>query len=70
MNVNNPLYQFIQENKDLLEKGEVLTVLFHDCHVTVFNEIDKETSTKKTITLVDPCDKKIDCNLSKVIEME
>lgn len=67
--MNNPLYQFIQDNKTLLENGEVLRVLFKDCYVTIYNEIDESTSKQKTITLVNQCDKIIDHNLFEVIEM-
>lgn len=65
----NPLYQFIEKNKTLLEKGACLKVLFNDCYVTIFNEIDKATEIQKTITLVEPCDLKIDYDLEEIIEM-
>lgn len=65
----NPLYQFIQNNKNLLEKGEVLRVLFNDCYVTIFNEVNTNTSTQKTITLVDTCDMKFDYDISEIIRM-
>ena len=67
--MGNSLYQFIQSNKSLLEKGESLKVLFNDCYVTIFNEVDEKTSTQKTITLVEPCDLKIDCDISEIINM-
>ena len=67
--MHNPLYEFIQNNKTLLEKGSCLKVLFNDCYVTIFNEVDKETDMQKTVTLVEPCDLKIDYNLAEVIEM-
>ena len=67
--MHNPLYLFIQKNKSLLEKGACLKVLLNDCCLTIFNEVDKETDTQKTITIVEPCDLKIDYSLEEIIEM-
>lgn len=63
----NPLHQFINDNKDLLEKGEVLTILLLDGYVTIFNEVDEKTHMQKTITLVDPCDTQFDCEIAHII---
>ncbi|MCP3763730.1 hypothetical protein NLX67_15250 [Domibacillus sp. A3M-37] len=67
--MTNPLHQFINDNKELLEKGEVLTILLLDGYVTIFNEVDEKTNMEKTVTLVDPCDTHFDCEIAHLIPM-
>lgn len=61
------LNHYIKDNKELLENGETLTVLLTDGYVTIYNEVDEKTKMQKTITLVDPCDTHLDCEISQFI---
>lgn len=65
--MTNPLQQFINDNKDLLQKGEVLTILLNDGYVTIYNEVDEKTNMQKTVTLIDPCDTHFDCEIAHLI---
>lgn len=74
--MNNLLKNFIEKNKPLLEKGEVLSILLLDGYVTIYNEVVEESESKsksklkqRTITLVDTCDTHFDCEISELIEV-
>jgi ribonucleotide reductase alpha subunit len=65
--MKNTLVGIIEEKKDVLESGEAVTVLLNDAYVTIYNEIDEKTQNKKTVTLIDSWDLKIDFNLAELI---
>lgn len=65
--MNNKLIKFIEQNKELLETGEVLTALLNDGVATIYNEVDLETQKQKTVTLFGSFDVKFDCGIAEVI---
>lgn len=65
--MKNTLVGIIEEKKEVLESGEAVTVLLNDAYVTIYNEIDEKTQNKKTVTLIDSWDLKIDFNLAELI---
>jgi hypothetical protein len=67
--MSNPLLQFIQDQKHLLEKGEVLTAILNDGVATIYNETDGGTKGQKTVTLLEPCNTKLDCKIDDLKRM-
>lgn len=67
--MKNQLQEFIESNRNILEQGEMLSIILNDAYLTIYNEFDKVNNCYKTITLVDPCDIKMDLNLEQLINM-
>lgn len=61
------LDRYLISQNSRLESGEILSVKLNDGVLTIFKELDEETGKKKTVTLIEEFDAKLDLTIDDLI---
>ncbi|MCZ2260786.1 hypothetical protein [Sporosarcina sp. G11-34] len=61
------LDRYLISQNSRLESGEILSVKLKDGVLTIFKELDEETGKKKTVTLIEEFDAKLDLTIDDLI---
>lgn len=61
------LDRYLISQNSRLESGEILSVKLKDGVLTIFKEVDEETGKKKTVTLIEEFDAKLDLTIDDLI---
>lgn len=61
------LDRYLISQNSRLESGEILSVKLKDGVLTIFKELDEETGEKKTVTLIEEFDAKLDLTIDDLI---